>query len=99
MIGFVEGESILLALDLMGIAASSGSACTTGSIEPSHVLTAMGVPFDLARGSLRISLARETPKEAIGSLFTGLPDIVHRLRALSPKDQIPPAEWATWLAS
>ena len=99
VIGFVEGESILLALDLMGIAASSGSACTTGSIEPSHVLTAMGVPFDLARGSLRISLGRETTKEAIGSLLTSLPDIVQRLRALSPKEQIPPAEWATWLDS
>ncbi|MEE2875907.1 MAG: cysteine desulfurase family protein [Chloroflexota bacterium] len=99
VIGFVEGESILLALDLIGIAASSGSACTTGSIEPSHVLTAMGVPFDLARGSLRLSLGRETTKEAIESLLYALPNIVERLRALSPKQQTPPTEWKAWLDS
>jgi cysteine desulfurase len=98
LIGFVEGESILLALDLAGFAASSGSACTTGSVEPSHVLVAMGVPDELARGSLRFSFGRGNTDADVDRLLTELPPIVERLRALSP---IPiteaPADWQPWL--
>ena len=97
-VGFVEGESVLLALDLAGIAASSGSACTTGSVEPSHVLVAMGVPEELARGSLRFTLGRMNTEADVDRLLEVLPGIVQRLRALSP---IPateaPAAWAPWL--
>ena len=100
VVAFVEGESILLALDLAGIAASSGSACTTGSVEPSHVLVAMGVPPELARGSLRLSLGRENTDEDVDRLLEVLPGVVERMRALSP---IPateaPAEWRPWLAN
>lgn len=96
--GFVEGESILLALDLAGIAASSGSACTTGSVEPSHVLTAMGMPADLARGSLRFSLGRGNGEADAGRLLEALPAIVGRMRALSPMPATePPPEWLPWL--
>lgn len=98
-VGYVEGESVLLALDLAGIAASSGSACTTGSVEPSHVLVAMGMPAELARGSLRFTLGRQNTDADVDRLLEVLPGIVQRLRALSP---IPvteaPAEWAPWLA-
>ena len=83
-IAFVEGESILLALDLAGIAASSGSACTTGSVEPSHVLVAMGMPAELARGSLRFTLGRGNTEADIERLLDVLPPIVQRMRALSP---------------
>ena len=79
-VGFVEGESILLALDLAGIAASSGSACTTGSVEPSHVLVAMGVPEDLARGSLRFTLGRQNTDADVDRLLEVLPGAVQRLR-------------------
>lgn len=99
VVGFVEGESILLALDLAGVAASSGSACTTGSVEPSHVLVAMGVPADLARGSLRITLGRENRAADIERLLTVLPPIVERMRALSPVRTVAPSEWAPWLVS
>jgi len=99
VIAFVEGESILLALDLAGIAASSGSACTTGSVEPSHVLLAMGVPAELARGSLRLTLGRLNSDADINRLLETLPPIVERMRALSPVPATePPAEWLPWLA-
>ncbi len=98
-VGYVEGESVLLALDLAGIAASSGSACTTGSVEPSHVLVAMGMPSELARGSLRFTLGRQNTDADVDRLLEVLPGIVQRLRALSP---IPvteaPTDWAPWLA-
>ena len=100
LVGFVEGESILLALDLAGFAASSGSACTTGSVEPSHVLTAMGVPEELARGSLRFSLGRGNTEHDVDRLLTDLPPIIERLRALSPMptSKAPP-DWRPWLSS
>ena len=98
VIGFVEGESILLALGLAGIAASSGSACTTGSVEPSHVLVAMGVPPELARGSLRISLGRMNTDTDVDRLLEALPPIVERMRALSPIPvTTPPPDWLPWL--
>ena len=98
VIAFVEGESILLALDLAGIAASSGSACTTGSVEPSHVLLAMGVPPELARGSLRITLGRLNSEADVERLLEALPPIVERMRALSPLPATePPEEWRPWL--
>ncbi len=100
VIGFVEGESILLALDLAGFAASSGSACTTGSVEPSHVLTAMGVPEDLARGSLRFSFGHSNTDEDVNRLLNELPSIVERLRELSPiATTEAPAHWQPWLQS
>jgi len=80
----VQGEAVLLQLDLAGIAASSGSACTSGSLEPSHVLKAMGVPDDLARGSLRLTVGKDTTQEDIDRLLSVLPGIVERLRSLSP---------------
>ncbi|MGE3858129.1 MAG: cysteine desulfurase family protein [Dehalococcoidia bacterium] len=98
--GFVEGESILLGLDLAGILASSGSACTTGSVEPSHVLVATGMPDELARGSLRFTFGRGNTDEDIDRLLEVLPPIVARLRALSPVPTTePPASWRPWLAS
>jgi cysteine desulfurase len=81
---YIEGEAILMALDLAGVAASSGSACTSGSLEPSHVLTAMGIPADLARGSLRLTVGRENTMEEIDYVLEVLPGIVERLRSLSP---------------
>lgn len=97
-VAFVEGESILLALDLAGIAASSGSACTTGSVEPSHVLMGMGMPAELARGSLRFTLGRDNTDADVDRLLTVLPPIVQRLRALSPVPTTePPAEYRPWL--
>ncbi|WBL36244.1 cysteine desulfurase family protein [Tepidiforma flava] len=79
----VEGESVLLALDLADIAASSGSACTTGSLEPSHVLTAMGIDRDLAHASLRLTLGRHTTDAEIERVLDVLPGIVQKLRALA----------------
>lgn len=97
-VGFVEGESILLALDLAGVAASSGSACTTGAVEPSHVLVGMGVPEDLARGSLRFTLGRGNTEADVDRLLEVLPPIVQRLRALSPIPVTePPEAWRPWL--
>jgi cysteine desulfurase len=97
-VGYVEGESILLALDLAGFAASSGSACTTGSVEPSHVLVAMGMPEDLARGSLRFTLGRMNTDADVDRLLEALPPIVARFRALSPIPITePPPSWARWL--
>ena len=80
----VEGESVLLALDMAEIAASSGSACTTGALEPSHVLTAMGVDPDLAHASLRLSVGMGTTDGQIDYVLEQLPPIVERLRALAP---------------
>ncbi|MGI6065432.1 MAG: cysteine desulfurase NifS [Bacillota bacterium] len=81
---FVEGESLLLMLDMQNIAASSGSACTSGSTDPSHVLLAMGIPFDVAFGSLRFTLGKENTEEDIDYVLKVLPPIVERLRAMSP---------------
>ncbi|MEE8386144.1 MAG: cysteine desulfurase family protein [Dehalococcoidia bacterium] len=81
---YIEGEAILMALDLQGVAASSGSACTSGSLEPSHVLTAMGLPLELARGSLRLTVGTDNTREEIDYLLEILPGIVSRLRSLSP---------------
>lgn len=82
--GQVEGEAVLLQLDLMGIAASSGSACTTASLEPSHVLMALGIPEELSRGSLRVTVGKGNTTEEIDRLLEVIPDIVRKLRALSP---------------
>ena len=81
---YVEGEAILLMLNEHGICASSGSACTSGSLEPSHVLRAMGVPFTAAHGSIRFSLSRYTTAEEIDLVLEKLPPIIARLRELSP---------------
>jgi len=80
----VEGEAILIQLDLLGVAASSGSACSVGAVEPSHVLTAMGVPPEEAHGSLRLTLGRENTEEDVDYVLEVLPPIVERLRAISP---------------
>jgi cysteine desulfurase len=80
----VEGEAVLLQLDLKGVSASSGSACTTASLEPSHVLLAMGMPHDLARGSLRVTVGKDNTAEDIDRLLEVLPEAVERLRALAP---------------
>ena len=81
---YVEGESILMMLDELGICASSGSACTSGSLEPSHVLRAMGVPFTAAHGSIRLSLSVFNRDEEIDYLLEHLPPIIGRLRDISP---------------
>ena len=81
---FIEGESILLMMDELGICASSGSACTSGSLQPSHVLRAMGVPFTMAHGSIRFSLSVYNTEEEIDFVIEELPPIVERLRSLSP---------------
>jgi cysteine desulfurase len=81
---YVEGESILLLLSNLGICASSGSACTSGSLEPSHVLRAMGVPFTAAHGSIRFSLSVYNTEEEIDFVLEHLPPIIERLRAISP---------------
>ncbi len=78
----VEGESILLNLDLLGIAASTGSACTSGSVDPSHVLLAMHVPVELAHGSLRITLGKDNTDEDVVTVLTVLPGIIEKLRQL-----------------
>jgi len=80
----IEGESILLHLDMMGVAASSGSACTSGSLEPSHVLMAMGYPHEIAHGSLRLSLGKENTPDEIEYVLEILPGIVETLRQMSP---------------
>jgi cysteine desulfurase len=89
---YIEGEAILLSLDQYGICASSGSACTSGSLEPSHVLRAMGLPYTTLHGSIRFSLSRYTTAAEVDRVLEVMPGIVDRLRALSPfnNDQ---AEW------
>ena len=81
---FIEGESMLILLDQLGICASSGSACTSGSLDPSHVLLAIGLPHEIAHGSLRISLSEETTIEDIDFVVDELKKIVERLRSMSP---------------
>ena len=81
---YVEGESILLMMDELGVCASSGSACTSGSLEPSHVLRAMGVPFTAAHGSIRFSLSIYNTEEEIDFIIEKLPPIIKRLREMSP---------------
>jgi len=81
---YVEGESILLMLDAFGVCASSGSACTSGSLEPSHVLRAMGVPFTFAHGSIRFSLSRFNTEADVNLVLEELPKIITRLREISP---------------
>jgi len=81
---FVEGEALLLRLDLAGISASSGSACTSGSLDPSHVLLAIGLPHEIAHGSLRLSLADTNTEEEVEEVLRVLPEIVTTLRDMSP---------------
>lgn len=81
---FVEGESLLIMLDMKGICASSGSACTSGSLDPSHVLLAIGLPHEIAHGSLRLSLSEETTKEDLDYVVESLKGIVENLRGMSP---------------
>ena len=88
--GGIEGEGLLLLLDLNGIAASSGSACTSGSLDPSHVLLAIGLEHGIAHGSLRLSLSAETTGEDVGYTLETVPKVVERLRAMSPVWQ----EWS-----
>jgi len=81
---FIEGEALVLQLDLRGIAASTGSACSTGSVEPSHVLLALGISPEQAHGSLRLTLGRENTNEDVDYLLEVLPEVVSRLRQISP---------------
>ena len=81
---FIEGEGLLLNLDNVGICASSGSACTSGSLDPSHVLLAIGLPHEIAHGSLRISIGKYNTKEEVDYLIDNLVEIVERLRNMSP---------------
>lgn len=83
-IKYIEGESILLMLDMAGIAASSGSACTSGSLDPSHVLLALGLTHEVAHGSVRLTLGDDTTDEDIDYVLETLPKVAHRLRAMSP---------------
>lgn len=81
---YIEGESLLLSLDLKGIAASSGSACTSGALDPSHVLLAIGLPHEIAHGSLRLTMNEENTMEEVDTVVKALVEIVKRLRAMSP---------------
>jgi len=83
-IRYIEGESMLLNLDFAGIAASSGSACTSGSLEASHVLLAIGLDHDVAHGSLRLTLGHDNTDDDIDFVLETLPPIVEKLRAISP---------------
>lgn len=92
---YIEGEAILLLMNRAGIAASSGSACTSGSLEPSHVLRAMNIPYTAAHGAIRFSLSRDTTSEEVDRVLEAMPPIIAKLRALSPfwagEDAAPPA--------
>jgi cysteine desulfurase len=90
---YIEGEAILLSLDQYGICASSGSACTSGSLEPSHVLRAMGLPYTILHGSIRFSLSRYTTAAEVDQVLEVMPSIVQRLRAMSPFNN----DQAAWL--
>jgi len=81
---FIEGESLLLNLDMKGICASSGSACTSGSLDPSHVLLAIGLPHEIAHGSLRLTLGRDNSQQDVDYVLEVLPKIVNKLREMSP---------------
>lgn len=81
---FIEGESLLIMLDMRGICASSGSACTSGSLDPSHVLLAIGLPHEIAHGSLRLTLSEENTREEMDTTVTAVKEIVERLRQMSP---------------
>lgn len=81
---FIEGESLLIMLDMAGICASSGSACTSGSLDPSHVLLAIGLPHEIAHGSLRMTLGEETTKEDMDYVIEKLKEIIEKLRTMSP---------------
>ena len=81
---FIEGESLLIMLDMKGICASSGSACTSGSLDPSHVLLAIGLPHEIAHGSLRLTLGADTTKEDMDTTIEAIKEIVQRLRDMSP---------------
>lgn len=81
---FIEGETVLIMLDSDGICASSGSACTTGQTEPSHVLTAIGLPEDVARGAIRFTLGRDTTKEEVDFTIDRMKEVIGRIRAMSP---------------
>jgi cysteine desulfurase len=81
---FIEGESMLLSLDMEGVAASSGSACTSGSLKASHVLLAIGLPPEIAHGSLRLTLGKDNTEEEVDYMIGILPGIIEKLRALSP---------------
>lgn len=81
---FIEGEGILLLLDMLGIAASSGSACTSGSLDPSHVLLAIGLPHEIAHGSLRLTVGDFTTDDDIDYIIENLPNVIERLRSMSP---------------
>jgi cysteine desulfurase len=90
---YIEGEAILLSMNQYGICASSGSACTSGSLEPSHVLRAMGLPYTVLHGSIRFSLSRYTTQDEIDRVIEILPDTIARLRAMSPFS----SDDASWL--
>ena len=81
---FVEGESLLIMLDMKGICGSSGSACTSGSLDPSHVLLAIGLPHEIAHGSLRLTLSEENTKEELDFTVQTIKEIIERLRNMSP---------------
>ena len=80
----IEGESLLLRLDLKGVSASSGSACTSGSLDPSHVLLAIGLPHEIAHGSMRLSFSDDNTEEDIDYILEIVPEIVSYLRSMSP---------------
>lgn len=81
---FIEGESLLIKLDMLGICASSGSACTSGSLDPSHVLLAIGLPHETAHGSLRLTLSEDTTEEEADRTIEAVKEVVGELREMSP---------------
>jgi len=85
---YIEAEALVIALDLQGMACSTGAACSSGAVEPSHVLTAIGVPAQRARSSVRFSLGRQNTEEQVAALLETLPPVVERLRSLSPQAKV-----------